>query len=90
MPRLIAIVLVLLVTSSGCTKKEPATACCSCTCVASDGSVCSGAKREAHGDETCAERCEAACTENGCQLDESTVINEGACEGGLIPFLAGK
>jgi hypothetical protein len=88
--RFLLIALAILVSQSACTKDEPVRACCSCTCVAADGGFCAGAKREALGDETCEDRCAKACEDNGCRLDEATIINEGACEGGLMPFLGGK
>ena len=81
--------LAFLICWSGCKKTEPVTACCSCTCVALDSGVCTGAKREARGEQTCEERCKSDCAERRCRLDQAAKINEGECEGGLVPFLGG-
>ena len=61
--------------------------CCSCLCQTSKGDWCSGSKSQGAAQEGCAKICQEACESSGCQLQEGTVINEGKCTGGLIPFL---
>jgi len=76
--------LPLAITS--CDSGEPL-ACCSCLCAAPDDSHCPGAKINAYQSATCEVDCAASCAERECALKSATVLNAGACPGGLIPFL---
>jgi hypothetical protein len=61
--------------------------CCSCLCQTSGGDECSGIRSQGESKVGCAKICKEACETAGCNLKEASVINEGKCSGGLIPFL---
>ena len=61
--------------------------CCSCLCQNSKGDWCSGSVSQGAAADGCAKICQDACESRECQLKQGSVINEGKCRGGLIPFL---